>query len=134
METCDFYWWFWYQCHRLGDDLIPRNSSERLNRTGSKLNHCSSCLVCGGSVLVCSRGNSYSTNSKKVTSICFLFIWIQVSSQMGCPIKHQILHRSFKLDTSLLTPRHLDSILQSVNAIPEVYSLFDFINAVTVTD
>lgn len=34
----------------------------------------------------------------------------------------------------LLTPGHLESILQSVNAIPEVYSLLDFTDAVIGTD
>lgn len=34
----------------------------------------------------------------------------------------------------LLTPRHLESILQSGNAIPEVYSFLDFTDAVIGTD
>lgn len=97
------YWWFWHQCHRMVLISFQETILGRVTRTGSKSNHCSSLSVCVASVFAHPRGYICMTDSQKVTSICFLFIWVQISPLMG-PMKHQLLPRSFKrnLDRFLL--------------------------------
>lgn len=126
------YWWFWYQCYRHGCDFIPRNSDGRLDRQQIKPQQLPLSLWWLSVGMF--QAIVIQTTLKKLLLFVscsyeskFLNKWAQWLIKFFQGPSNWTPHQQ------LLTPRHLDSILQSV-AIPDIYSLSDFTDAVIGTD